>query len=47
MLIEAGLVGERLAVVLGRSRELEGLGSVEGRRGSDLALLVGVVLGHD
>ena len=44
MLVQARLVGERLAVVLGRSRELEGLGAVEGGRGADLALLVRVVL---
>ena len=37
-------MGERLAVVLGGSRELQGLGSVEGGRSADLALLVGVIL---
>lgn len=44
VLIETRLVGERLAVVLRRSRQLQSLGSVEGGRGSDLALLVRVVL---
>ena len=34
-----------LAQVLGSPRELQGLGAVEGGRGADLTLLVGVVLG--
>ncbi len=44
VLIQTGLVGERLAVVLGRARELKGLGAVESGRGADLALSVRVVL---
>jgi hypothetical protein len=42
--IEMGLRGDRLARVLGLTRELEGLGPVEGRRETDLADLVGVDL---
>lgn len=44
VLVQARLVRERLAVVLRRSRQLQGLGTMEGRRGADLALLVRVVL---
>lgn len=44
VLIQTGLMGNRLAEVLGRAREPEGLGAVEGRRGANLALLVRVVL---
>lgn len=33
-------MGDRPAGVLGRARELEGLGAVEGGRGADLARLV-------
>jgi len=42
VLVEADIVGDRLAVVLGGARELEGLGAVERRVKSDLAGLVGV-----
>lgn len=42
--IKGGLRDDRLAGVLGLSRELEGLGLVEGRREADLAYLVGVDL---
>jgi hypothetical protein len=45
--IEMGLRGHRLARVLGLTRELEGLGLVEGRRETDLADLVGVDLGSE
>lgn len=45
VLIETGRMGNRLAGILGRARELEGLGPVEGGRGPDLAVLVGVHLG--
>ena len=44
VLIEAGSVGDRLARVLGGARELEGVGEVEGGRGADLGLLLGVDL---
>jgi hypothetical protein len=44
VLIETGLVGDRLAWELGRSGELEGLGSVEGSRFADLSDLVRVNL---
>lgn len=44
VLIETGLVRDRLARVLGGARQDEGLGAVEGRRGADLGLLVGVHL---
>lgn len=44
VLVEADIVGDRLAVVLGRARELKGLGAVERRVESDLAGLVGVAL---
>lgn len=44
--IEMGLRDDRLAWVLGLTRELEGLGPVEGRRETDLADLVGVNLIH-
>jgi hypothetical protein len=44
VLVETGQVGDRLAGDLGRARELEGLGAVEGRRQSDLALGVRVTL---
>lgn len=44
VLVEAGSMGDRLARVLGRARELEGLGEVEGGRGADLGLLLGVDL---
>lgn len=44
VLIQTGLMGNRLAEVLGRARESEGLGAVEGRRGANLVLLVRVVL---
>lgn len=44
VLIKTRLVGDRLARVLGRSREDQSLGLVEGSAGSDLALLVGVSL---
>jgi len=40
--IEAGLMRNRLARVLGVAGELKGLGSVEGGRKTDLADLVGV-----
>jgi hypothetical protein len=42
--VEAGLVLDALAGELGRARELEGLGTVEGRRKTDLADLVRVDL---
>lgn len=42
VLIEAGLVRDRLAWVLWCARELEGLRAVEGGRQTDLADLVGV-----
>merc|ERR1712093_560732 len=42
VLIEAWLMGNRLARVFGSSRELEGLRLVEGGRETDLADLVGV-----
>merc|ERR1712000_228964 len=42
VLIEAWLMGNRLAWVFGSSRELEGLRLVEGGRETDLADLVGV-----
>jgi hypothetical protein len=38
VLVQAGLVVDGLAVVLGSARQLEGLGAVEGGRQSDLAL---------
>lgn len=44
MVIEPGFVGHRFARVFGRSRELEGLGSVEGRGESDFARFEGVGL---
>jgi len=44
VLIEAGLVRDRLARVLGSPRQLEGLGAVEGGRVADLGLLVGMDL---
>ena len=44
VLVEAGSMGDRLARVLGGARELEGLGEVEGGRGADLGLLLGVDL---
>ena len=44
VLIEAWLMGNRLAWVFGSSRELEGLRLVEGGRETDLADLVGVDL---
>ena len=44
VLVEARLMGNTLAGVLGRARELEGLGTVEGRRKTDLADLVRVDL---
>lgn len=44
MLIEAGLVGDRLAGVLGSAGELEGLRAVEGGGVPRLALLVRVNL---
>jgi hypothetical protein len=44
VLIETGLVRNRLAWKFGRAGELEGLGSVEGGRKTDLADLVGVNL---
>lgn len=44
VLIETGLMGNRLAWVFWRTGELEGLGSVEGGRETDLADLVGVDL---
>ena len=44
VLVQAGRVRDGLAQVLGRARELQGLGAVERGRGPDLALLVGVVL---
>ena len=47
VLVEAGSMGDRLARVLGRARELEGLGEVEGGRGADLGLLLGVDLGRE
>ena len=43
MLIKASLGGDGLAQVLGRAAQDQGLGAVEGRRESDLALL-GAVL---
>lgn len=42
--IEAGLMGHRLAGVLGCARKTEGLGAVEGRVQADLANLVRVDL---
>lgn len=42
--IEAGLVVDGLAVVLGSTRQDQGLGAVEGGRESDLAGLLGVSL---
>jgi hypothetical protein len=42
--IEARLMGNRLSWVFGRPGELEGLGSVEGGRETDLANLVRVRL---
>lgn len=42
VLIEAGLVVDRLALVLGVARQRQGLGAVEGRGGPDLVALVGV-----
>ena len=45
VLVQTGGVRDRLAQVLGRARELQGLGAVEAGRGPDLALLVGVILG--
>lgn len=44
VLIETGLVRNRLARVLGSPRQLKSLGAVEGGRVSDLGLLVGVNL---
>lgn len=44
VLIEAWLMGNRLAWVFGSPRELEGLRLVEGGRETDLADLVGVDL---
>lgn len=44
VLIQAGLVRNALAGVLGRAREDQGLRAVEGRRETDLAGLVGVHL---
>ena len=44
MLIEARLMGNGLSWVFGRTGELEGLGSVEGGRKTDLANLVRVNL---
>lgn len=44
VLIQAGLVRNALAGVLGRAREDQGLRAVEGRRETDLAGLVGVNL---
>jgi hypothetical protein len=44
VLIETGSMGDRLARVLGGTRELEGLGPVEGGRGPDLVVLVGMNL---
>ncbi len=44
VLIEAGLVRDRLARVLGRARQDEGLGAVEGGRSADLGLLLRVHL---
>lgn len=41
--IEGGLAGNRHTGVLGRPRELEGLGAVEGGRGADLAGLVKLI----
>ena len=44
VLVQAGLVRDRLARVLGGARQLQGLGLVEGRRVPDLGRLVGVRL---
>lgn len=44
VLIQTGLVRDRLSGVLGGSGEDQGLGAVEGGAGSDLGLLVGVGL---
>ena len=44
MLVQPGSVRDRLARVLGRARQLERLGPVEGGRRADLALLVRVDL---
>lgn len=44
VLIQAGLVRNALAGVLGRAREDQGLRAMEGRRETDLAGLVGVNL---
>lgn len=44
VLVETGLMGHTLAGVLGRARELEGLGAVEGGRKANLADLVRVDL---
>ena len=47
VLIEAGLVRDRLARVLGGTRQLQSLGTVEAGREPDLAGLVGVNLKQD
>lgn len=47
VLIETGRMGDRLARVLGGTRQLEGLGPVEGGRGPDLVVLVAVDLETD
>lgn len=44
MLIETGLMRNRLSGILGLPGKLESLGSVEGRRETDLADLLGVDL---
>lgn len=46
VLIETGLMRDRLSWVLGVAGELKGLGSVEGSRETDLSDLVGVSLLH-
>lgn len=42
--IHAGVTGDRDTGVLGRPRELQGLGAVEGGRGADLAGLVELLI---
>ena len=44
VLVHARLMGDRLAVVLGSTRQLQSLGAVEGGRQSDLALGLAVSL---
>ena len=46
VLIKTRLVGDRLARVLGRARDDEGLGAVEGGAQANLAVLVAVGLYH-